>query len=728
MGILFTAGPYSFTIPSDAVASVRQVPDAPPPVVNQAPRIAASATMGEPESPGTYRIDLVGQLLDDDRIPSPAQVLWQFIQPLNSGFIDDVYALQTFATVFDPGVYVLRFSATDGELDAQPIDVRIEVREANQAPTVFAGQDRIFEAPVDSTTTFSFADATVSDESPVDDLSLTWTVQGPGAVHFGGSDGDLHRQVTLPNAYGRWTFTLTAIDSAGAEGSDSVVVERREPQTTVPPDVTPGDFRIGAGMGEPVWYETGSPYMLNRMLLGDGWTWNAAGWGDGTPHPLTPDGYPTQISTGEHVVCALPNTPGGDHVVTWDGTGEVQLMGPGTFSQREGDNSISVTISGQDKSGGPLMCTLWSTDPADPVRNIKILPAGAFVRGPDDLDPSVRGAVMDMARGGVLRFMDWNRVNTAWWRDITQTDAPPALPQRSYSLWATGAPPEACCHIAAEVSADVWLCLQDAYTDEAVREYATRVRDSLAQGQVAYIELSNELWNFGFLQTARYVAASEDQLGITGELHRPYLAHRLHEVSRIFAEVFGADFGTRCKMVLAHIVDAEAEHEDKFNLIYWREFKYMLDYVHPEHGTPLSAWVHATSTHGYFGTGALSGAADVQTVVDRCRGNIRSLGRAMTRFAAASRALGLEPTMYEGGQHLTWATPEEETLSRQVLAAPEMEALYDEHVLAMQNAGMGALCYFTATGDFWGHQQDVFADYEPRAVSLMNARDRVNDA
>lgn len=699
MSIRIRQGGVTATFAENTDLQFEHIPNPPP--VNTAPQVAADAVLLA-DAGGAWRVDLNGTLLDDDRIPQPAQFLWRVLSPANSPDVtiiaDD--ALNTEAVIAAPGVYLFELQASDGELVGSA-QASITLRLPNQPPTVDAGLDR--QVFVGDTVQLQ---ATVMDEDPAT-VSVLWS--SPDGVMFD-DPASLSPVASFPPQAGNYTASVSATDAAGLMGSDSVSFAV---SAVAPPPPPPGNLRIGAGLHQLAWYEDDAPFFLNRMREADGWTWStSSGWGDGTPQPLTPDGYPASLAAGQNARTVITARPAEAARITWQGTGTVQIVGPGTVSLPESDRSIDIMFSGQGKDAGPHFIEISVTDPNDPVHNIRILPAGGG--GDDELRPEMLSALGSYQ---CLRFMDWAMVNTAWWNDKVVTENPPTLPTRTYSDYYYGAPPEIMLQTAAQVGADAWVNLHDAITDNNARAYAQRLRSALAPGQVVYVELSNELWNFGFNQGGRYLQASQQQLGVQGESHRPYLAYRLGQIAKIFEDEFGADYGTRCKIVLAHIVDAEASDRQRFDAIYWREFMYMLNYP-GEDGVLLKDRIHALASHGYVGLGALVGAGDLATVFGRMAANVQDLVQASTYFAAEARALGLEPCWYEWGQHLTWNSTSEEAMSRQAIEDPRMGDIYRSLIAGARAAGMGTICHFTGTGDFWGAQQNIFAPDGPRLLAL----------
>ena len=83
---------------------------------NQAPVVDAGSdqTITLPDA-----TELDGTLVQDDRVPAPATVTWSQVSGPGSVIFSDTSTADTSATFTLPGVYVLRLTATDGELSGQ---------------------------------------------------------------------------------------------------------------------------------------------------------------------------------------------------------------------------------------------------------------------------------------------------------------------------------------------------------------------------------------------------------------------------------------------------------------------------------------------------------------------------------------------------------------------------------------------------------------------------------
>jgi len=103
-----------------------------------------------------------------------------------------------------------------------------------------------------------------------------------------------------------------------------------------------------------------------------------------------------------------------------------------------------------------------------------------------------------------------------------------------------------------KLGSDGWFCVPHLADDDYIQNMAILIRDTLNPGLKAYIEYSNEVWNWapGFQQT-RYALKKATALGQTaGDRHLWYSGQRAGAIFRIFDAVFGSAARTRIVRVI----------------------------------------------------------------------------------------------------------------------------------------------------------------------------------
>lgn len=226
----------------------------------------------------------------------------------------------------------------------------------------------------------------------------------------------------------------------------------------------------------------------------------------------------------------LPEDAGGvagRYRITWQGKGKFTLAGraQNTFL---GDHIGHFDFT---PGGGLVEIKILSTDPADPLRNFSVvredraalLDAGQLFN-PDWL-ARIRGTEL-------VRFMDWAVTNNS---TLAQVADRPRIDD--YTWVSRGVPPEIMVALANELDADAWFTMPHLSDDALVRDYATVARDGLEPGRRAWIEYSNEVWNFTYAQAAW---ADQQARALWGRdnLWLQFYAKRASEVADIWAETF----------------------------------------------------------------------------------------------------------------------------------------------------------------------------------------------
>lgn len=184
----------------------------------------------------------------------------------------------------------------------------------------------------------------------------------------------------------------------------------------------------------------------------------------------------------------------GRYVLRYTGTGVIRVVGRADNVRYDyGKREVRFDVTPGD---GPVALSLLETDPADPLRNITVVRE-------DQLALHELGVVFNplwidkVADLRVIRFMDWMFTNGA--PQVTWQDRP--LPQDATYVW-RGVPVEVMADLANQIGADPWVNMPHMADDEYIRAFATYMRDHLDPALKAYVEYSNELWNFMFPQTA----------------------------------------------------------------------------------------------------------------------------------------------------------------------------------------------------------------------------------
>jgi hypothetical protein len=205
--------------------------------------------------------------------------------------------------------------------------------------------------------------------------------------------------------------------------------------------------------------------------------------------------------------------PGGTYRAEWDGTGVVtfgfdaQAVATGRTADGRTFADLQVT-----PSGNGIFMRIEATSPTDPVRNVNVwMPdwngqrfAGQRWQPGADFSPFHPLYLERLQPFGTLRFMGMQETNTSDIRtwadrrdanDIRQGSGIEGSPSEPL---ANGMSVEYMVQLANDLDADAWFNMPHMADDTFVRNFATYVRDHLEPGLKAYVEWSNEIWNFGW--------------------------------------------------------------------------------------------------------------------------------------------------------------------------------------------------------------------------------------
>jgi hypothetical protein len=205
---------------------------------NQSPQVNAGAnqTIQLPNS-----ASLQGTATDDGLPDDPVSLTttWTKVSGPGTVTFGNANALNTTASFSAAGTYILRLTASDGELESID-DVTIVVQPApvvNQPPVVNAGPDQTIQLPSSAT-----LNGVVTDDglpaSP-GEVGTAWSkVSGPGTVTFGNA-GNLNTTATF-SAAGIYILRLAANDGQYQVVDDVTIVVQPAPIVNQPPVVNAG--------------------------------------------------------------------------------------------------------------------------------------------------------------------------------------------------------------------------------------------------------------------------------------------------------------------------------------------------------------------------------------------------------------------------------------------------------------------------------------------------------
>ncbi len=436
------------------------------------------------------------------------------------------------------------------------------------------------------------------------------------------------RNIEVPAAPEPVATPVTAPEPEAARVVEPVTQVAPAPPPTDPDGPVP--MAIGlAGVND---WSVQQPF-LDVMKTARPWIGHLPGQWGGASHEdldeadyLDADGWPVEIprelaSIGTLVLTDLPEEAAdlaGRYRLRFDGQGVIEVGGRAK-NVRYGKNEIRFDFA---PGPGHVDIRIQRTHrKGDYVRNITVVKeehARLF-----DAGAMFNPLWLDRLQGfAALRFMDWMKTNES---DQAGWDTRPQPDDYTYAL--QGVPVEVMLELANRTGADPWFNMPHAADDDYVRRFAEMVRDQLWIEQKAYVEYSNEVWNWQFPQANWADAAAKARWG-ENEAWIEFYGGRAAEMAQIWSAVYGPEAEARLVNVIATQTGWQGLENRLLNAPLW---------VAEETGRkPPFAYFDAYAITGYFG--AILGLERHQPIVKAWIADSRAQARAAAEAQGMSGA------------------------------------------------------------------------------------------
>lgn len=448
-----------------------------------------------------------------------------------------------------------------------------------------------------------------------------------------------------------------------------------------------GKLRLGMNLAAPTYY-TGERSFMN-LAMGDNWRiLDAANQNVAQPGQIDPKGHVRFLAPGSRAVLTLtpPAVSGRVEIqCTFEGKGRIKAVASVTdFSSGNGTLKLWTTIKWPKP--GLFQIEITETDQADPIRAIDCREEGA------DRQALYAKPFLDfVGRFETVRFMDWAQTNAnkgGKWAERTQPDS--FIHSRDM-----GVAIEHMIDLASQAKVDAWFCIPFNADEDYIRRYAQLVHDRLPPERKAYVELSNEVWNWQFPQAT---AAKDEGArlalapGIAKQNFWSY-ARRTIAMHDIFAEVFKDRPGQ-----LVRVIGSQAANPDVAVQI--------LSYA----GEPAKH-ADALATAPYFAAPVPRdqiGKMSAEAILAAAEAQARERTKMFEDNAAVAKRFGLRHIAYEAGQHVV--IPDNVPLNEQVQRAPKMYDAYRAYLEGWRRSQGDLMMLFNSTGGAgwfgqWGHRE-----------------------
>lgn len=218
----------------------------------------------------------------------------------------------------------------------------------------------------------------------------------------------------------------------------------------------------------------------------------------------------------------------GNYRVTWAGQADLRITGRVGGTRRRGLTEIWFST---DPGPGVVELQVSNINPDDPIRDIAVVHqrhVAAFDAG-GIFNPDWLVRVEGMA---VFRFMEWqdtNRTTLSDWADRPLPD--------DYTYTRNGVPLEVMIRLANETGTEPWFNIPHLASDDFIAHMARMIRDQLNPDLRAWIEFSNETWNWSFPQATHARNRAQARWG-NGDRWQEWNAMRAAQMVQIFDRVF----------------------------------------------------------------------------------------------------------------------------------------------------------------------------------------------
>jgi hypothetical protein len=425
----------------------------------------------------------------------------------------------------------------------------------------------------------------------------------------------------------------------------------------------------------------------------------AADWGlnaGGLLPKLDEQGWPKALQPGHQAGFIARTGKGGRHVILYEGEGKLDIThGGNTVSSGPGREVVNL-------ERGDVHFTLVRTDPKNPMRKIRIVP----IENERDHEQVVfHPRFLELVKSfSVLRFMDFLQINGSKqkrWQDRPKAD--------DYSQGTEkGAAIEYAIELCNRVRADCWLNVPHMADDDYVRRYAQLVAERLDPDLRAYVEYSNEVWNF---EHGDWIQQQGEKQGMPKhwDTRLQYQAKRSVEIFDIFEKALG-------RQRLVRVLAGQ----------FWDlRLQILLDYNKAyEHTDAIAiAPYFCAELAGDETVGQLR-PLSAQQIAQKCDEDIERVRERMKGIKKLADHYKLPLIGYEGGQHLVTGggVHEDEALQRkldQAQLTPTMGKAYDHYLSMWRDEGgeIMVLYKLVESSSKWGRWGLLENMWQPTAAA-----------
>ncbi|UTW44876.1 cellulose-binding protein [bacterium SCSIO 12696] len=493
---------------------------------------------------------------------------------------------------------------------------------------------------------------------------------------------------------------------------------------------------IGMGLSGIADWSTQFPF-LNIMRSSREWY----DWDRNSPEGIVVDEYGELVSVEAGVrpaVVFLTNIE--EHpivydryIVRWKGAGGIEYD---WCAKKVGESNGGDVIETREDS---CLIRVSSFDPSDPIREIEVVPA-KFIENYDRGEVFNPDFLANIGRFRALRFMDWMITNGSTqnlWSDR------PTPKHRSFAQ--KGVPIEYMVRLANELGSDPWFNMPHLATDQYIKNFAKVVQNSLDKNLTAYVEYSNEVWNWLFPQSQYALKASRELWDKEGDAYMQWHGMKTANICKIWKNEVFLEEKHRVNCVLGAHATWPGLETSSLDCPLWKENK----------GSCQDHGIDSVAIAAYF-TGCINtyendlGQRKVEEWLNESDGGLQKafeqafdsrhfpcefsaaeMEKVYAYHVGVARSRGLQVLAYEGGQHITGNFEETQTDQRFIALHiglnrdERMRRLYERNFKSWRDAGGGLFFHFvdvSVPGQYgsWGALEYVTQPTSPKWQALLN--------
>ncbi len=442
--------------------------------------------------------------------------------------------------------------------------------------------------------------------------------------------------------------------------------------------------KLGLNLSDLNWWHRGRAY--GNLAMGGTWQMVIPGrpWAELNRYYQTPDGGLKSLPAGAQAVKSITQPMTGPEGMiiqcSFQGDGWFKVSGARDVHSSRGH--VSFRVVNTPATNQPVNVYVDYVNPKRPITQLDCREAGydRDIR----FDPDF---IKFVSQFRLIRFMDLQVTNAN--RPISW--ATRKLPSYGSVVDADGMSVEDMVELANLTHTDAWFNMPWNASPDYVSGFANYVHAHLNPGQVAYVEVANEVWN-GIFPIATQSRIEGRALGLSDNDYQAQLkrySQRTREIMTTWTRVF-YDNPQRLVRVIAsqNANPSTAETVLSFG--------------------DTAKFVDALATAPYFSNGGCPDAANAAIVFECLAANLNAtLDNAMKNKQVAHK-YGKRYITYEAGQHAV--IPNNVELLIAVSRDPRMEALYTAYIKRWQTEIGDYLVLFSSISPVtihgaWGLQE-----------------------